>query len=442
MTPPTSDAPPASDSDLSARRLNITLALALLVLCIVVRGAFLIGTRGADPSFEGDEASYHYIAASAVAGTGWQTKEGYLSYRPPMLSLLLAGIYEVVGPQSRVGFYLMVLIGSLMAPMIFLGGPRWFGITRSSALLAALFWAFYPPSIYMSAQLLTENLGAVLAFASTLLYLRAAKSGTIVDALTTGLVWGLLAQTRPNFLLLPFSIVIFGLLFSPWLGARVWRPVQAGVATAVVMAVLMPWILRNYHHHGVFLPSTSMGGVLMPMCNLDLEDERVQAGAYRPLPRTEAILELPEAQWNAVGMQMTREYLADNWKKLPGPVIQRAKNFWTFRPDPFDAGFSKNDMVMAVVWLPILALFAVSLVRCSWFDSWLPLLIIAYTFSITLPFWGTPRFRFPVDGLILMQALLAWDSLNLRGRSSLLAGIMDFVDRRLDPTSTQPVQAG
>jgi hypothetical protein len=34
------------------------------------------------------------------------------------------------------------------------------------------------------------------------------------------------------------------------------------------------------------------------------------------------------------------------------------------------------------------------------------LAVIGYAFLVTLPFWGTPRFRFPVDPLIILRALV------------------------------------
>ena len=154
-----------------------------------------------------------------------------------------------------------------------------------------------------------------------------------------------------------------------------------------------------------------MGGILMPMCNMNLDDPRIRAGGYRPYPETEAIYQLPEREWQETGIGMTRAALEENWPKLFVPVLNRALNFWSFRPDPFDPKISRNDMILAVFWLPVLAFFLLSLMRGPWLEHWQVLAIIAYTFGMTLPFWGSARFRYPVDALILIQACLALDSL-------------------------------
>ncbi len=415
----------------SARRVTIAIALALMVLGIVLRGAATVSLRGFDPEFEGDEYQYHHIAASGIAGTGWVTQRGYSSYRPPMIPAILAGAYAVTGPDSRVGRALMSLIGALAAPLIFLVGGSYFRLRRANALLVAIIWMLYPPAVVFSQWIATENLALLFILSSAALYIRAVRSGTPVDALLTGMAWGFLALTRPNFVLLPITIVAFGVLAKPWLGDRVLPLKRSLMALLVFVAMLAPWTIRNYQLHAKFIPSTTLGATLIPRCNYKLDDPMLQAGNYRSLPEIREIYELPEGEWYAAGFGMTLAHLEGHWPLIFRPVLNRAKNFWTFRPDPYKAHFTANDLIMAAVWLPILALFLLSLIRRSWFDDWLALLIIAYAFVSILPFWGSPRFRFPVEPLIFIQAALVWQSLGWAEKVPRLAKFLEATDRRL-----------
>jgi hypothetical protein len=55
-----------------------------------------------------------------------------------------------------------------------------------------------------------------------------------------------------------------------------------------------------------------------------------------------------------------------------------------------------------------------------WQADWPSLAVIAYAFLVTLPFWGTPRFRFPVDPLIILRALVGVDASVGAARARLL----------------------
>ncbi len=392
-------------------RIRATVVVTLLLIGLVLRGGFFVATRGDAPGFEGDELQYHSIAISGLAGEGWKTHQGYQSYRPPLLPGLMAGVYSIVGPEPRAVRWLLVVIAALTAPLLFLVGPKWFGLKPFTALLAALWWTIYPTSIFYGPMILTESIAVFGVVLAAGLYIQAARDQSLPGAIVTGLVWGLVALTRPNLAFLPLFLVLIGSLGRPILGNRSFSIPQAAAAFAVFMIVLTPWTLRNYRIHGVFMPATTMGGILMPMCNVNLDDPKIRAGGYRPYPEAEALYELPESEWQETGIGMTKAALAENWPKLFVPVLNRALNFWSFRPNPFDPRISRNDMILAVFWLPILAFFLLFLVRCSWLEHWQILIIIAYTFAMTLPFWGSPRFRYPVDALILVQAGLALDSL-------------------------------
>ena len=101
---------------------------------------------------------------------------------------------------------------------------------------------------------------------------------------------------------------------------------------------------------------------------------------------------------------MALSEISENWRLLPKPILNRAKNFWSWRPDPYDTNFTLYDFVMALLYIPILIFFIFGLFKCNFQNSWPAIVIILYVFITILPFWGSPRFRFPVDSLIIMMA--------------------------------------
>jgi hypothetical protein len=186
---------------------------------------------------------------------------------------------------------------------------------------------------------------------------------------------------------------------------------------------LAPWTARNLQIHGVLMPVTSYGGIMFSSSNATLGHPVVQAGGYYHAPGIRGYLQsLPEAAWGSEGLRLGLERIRDHPGLFLEAVIHRGLNFWTPRPDPYDPQWTSNDLVMSLVWIPTLLLSAFSIVRIPWQIDWPLLALIVYTFLVTLPFWGTPRFRFPVDALILVRAVAGAEAL-----------LREFIQRRGRP---------
>jgi hypothetical protein len=170
------------------------------------------------------------------------------------------------------------------------------------------------------------------------------------------------------------------------------------------------------------MPVTSYGGIMFSSSNATLGHPVVQAGGYYHAPGVRGYLQnLPEAAWGSEGLRLGLEGIREHPDLFIEALLHRAVNFWTPRPDPYDPQWTTNDLVMSIVWIPTLLLSVFSIVRLPWQTDWPLLALIVYTFLVTLPFWGTPRFRFPVDALILLRAAtgaeaLLRDVVHWRGR--------------------------
>ena len=397
--------------------------LALFVASFLVRAIFLVAVTGLDYPLEGDEGGYHGVAASFLRGDGWEDPAGRKSYLPPLISIQLLLVHIFAGPDPVAARWAMVLFSSLVAPVLFLVTRKLFVGRNDVALLAAAAWVLYPPSIYYASRLLTETTAALLVVGGLGAFLWTARTKSSWPALLTGTLWGLSALNRPVFLLLPLALLVAQLALSrvgqfSWSWS--WRRWALGLAAFVL--VMAPWTVRNYVEHGVFMPTHSGGGVVLMISNGTLTDPKIQAGYYDyPNPQHERILAQArsELERDAMSRRLAVDEIKKNWRLLPRPILNRAKNFWTTRPDPYDPTWTRNDTIMLLFWGPVLVFFLTSSFTRSWRQNWPALVIVLYAFLLTLPFWGTPRFRFPVDAIVIAGATMGFVEL-LRLASSTL----------------------
>ena len=397
---------PALAQSYSRQRTRWTL-LALLGMSFVLRAAFLVVVSGVGAPLEGDERSYHSIAASFAGGHGWVDFDGLLSYRPPFTPLLLAGPYLLAGPDPTVARWTMVVVSSLTAPLLFLVARQLAHGRTDVALVAAGAWAFYPPSIFYASLILTESSAALLLVGGLGAFLWAARSPSRGPVLLTGAIWALIGLNRPVYLLLPLfllgaqvAVARFGVPSWRWSWSR-WA-----LGLAAFVLVMMPWTVRNYVEHGAFIPGSSNGGWVLLISNGTLSHPDVQAGKYyKSTEAKQIVIEAPsEAAMYRRTMRAAIDSITEDWRLLPRPLANRAINFWTPRPDPFDAMWTRNDWIMLFVWGSALLFFLVSFRVIAWRHTWPALAMILYAFLTTLLFWGTPRFRFPVDAIIVILA--------------------------------------
>lgn len=417
--------------------------LALLFLAaLAVRAALLTLVLGLDTPLDGDEHDYHGIAASFAAGDGWkepgdpakyrlpeherlreqgiQPPDAHRSARPPLVPAMLAGVYRIFGPDPRLGRLLWIVLGSLLPPLAWWVTRSLYGTWASrAARTVGWLWVLHPTAVYDSTQLMTETPAALLVLAFTLAAVHSVRRPGARSVAAVGGLAGLLVLDRSNFLLLLPWLLIVGTL-SGSAEVRSWARRWGWLALACTAAVLTPWTLRNAAVHHALMLTTSDLGTVLAASNADLDHPRVRAGGYVHEPRFRGFIEShPEADWTRVGLHIVRDQLRGRLQRLPPIVLRRAANFWTWRADPYeslrtsasDSAPSRKsrlkqlrNVVTACVWLPVLVAFVASLGRFSWRDDWPLVAIILYAFLTCLPFWGTPRFRFPVEALVFIRA--------------------------------------
>lgn len=379
--------------------------LALIVFSLVIRLVYLFAGTGLNAEFQGDEFDYHTFAESLSERGEWGSDSARAT-RPPVTPFLMSVVYLVTGPDPSAARVMGVVISSFVPGLIYIVGLQ-FTKNQRVALLAAFAFALYPPAVFYSPLILTENVLSLLIIGALGTFLWGSQKKTTAAVVITGVLWAILGLSRSVYILTPFAFLIIQLLISrfqtdDWFWSRKMWVIGFGV----FVLTLSPWVIRNAIVLDAFVPTTTRFGHLLLMTNGTLDHTDIKSGQYFKNPELFAVdgTGKNEVEVDAIKRDRAIDEITSNWRKLPQPIFNRAKNFWTFRPNPYNPSRTKNDSIMFVIWVPVLALFAVGPFVRSWKRHWPVLAFVLLAFTTTLLFWGTPRFRFPVDALLILGA--------------------------------------
>jgi 4-amino-4-deoxy-L-arabinose transferase-like glycosyltransferase len=393
----------------------ILLALVFLGFALRLGLGFGIGLNAA-PVPGSDSQEYDTYAWNLAQGRGYRgmspdvaDRDHLTAYRPPGPSLIWAGVYYVFGHHYSAIRVLHCLLGAATVALVYLVGRQSF--SRTIGLLAAGAFAGWPISLYYSVELLSEPLGTawLLAYVAAALDF-AARPGPFRAALA-GSMLGMAMLTRANVaMLLPLTLL--------WAVIQFWRRPRdltwALAIPVVAVAMLVPWIIRNYRVFGAIVPLSTGGGDVLLGSNNRLVATDSNLYGYWVFPD-----ELPEyrEQLKAPNDELVRDRLEtrraiewiknnpDQWwylvhskiRRLGTPILQPNS------PRLFRVG-------MLVTWGPVLVVFGLAFfpTLVSFLNrkdpAWLIHLVVLHVALNAIVFWGSSRFRYPVEGLCLILA--------------------------------------
>ena len=167
---------------------------------------------------------------------------------------------------------------------------------------------------------------------------------------------------------------------------------------------------RNYNTIGSILPIESRLSYGLVLSNGDLTSEIIKQGGYDKSSsnfiRLNELnhLETSYPELNSYAISVVFEELRTNTIMIPQILTKRTLNYWGSRPDPFEPRITTNDIILGIIWIPILVLFMSALRFYRSSNFWIFLILILYSYVTTIIFWSSPRFRFPTDSLIIILA--------------------------------------
>ena len=281
-----------------------------------------------------DSRAYFALAKSLYEGNGYgglvEDASDWSPGAPLLYSaafVLTAGAREGTarGVEALLGVAAILVVFALARRLAEAAGARKWGGGIAGVdppalvgLLAALGVALYPPFIHSTGELASEPPALLTLPAAVLAFLWAADRERSWAWLLPGLLFGLTAMVRPEYLLVGIAFVLLAALR---IGAsRGWRPGLAGAAllAAAVALPIIPWTVHNAVVLDRVVPISTGGGKALytgTFLPADGEYQRVKAILVKRYLGRE--LEPDSAALDTIDPAPLFDRVADRYPELP-----------------------------------------------------------------------------------------------------------------------------
>lgn len=419
----------------------------LMLLALVARLAFLVvishpEMRQGELHFleDSDESDYHRMARNLVVDGVYKLGEDSppTAKRPPGMVLPIAALYALFGPSPWLALGWVMLCSLLTVP---LAGwvARLSGVPPPAQVLAMLFAALLPTSLFTAGGIWSEPPSLLLTLLALALLLRADDPHAATGwAAAAGLTLGLAYLVRP-------SVLAVLVLVAGYRAARAWADRRVAPLVALLLLALLPitlWGLRNQRVFGEwFIGNTEStaalwgannpvtAGLADPaiahMGDYDLAAEAASGaylGSWVPVAYLEPTIPagLGELERHGWYRQQVREFVRSNpgaFVRLVGYKLWRVLTAEPYAPSILGESPGKRRLKRLVTfgerWFLLLAggwgLWLL-LRRSPWVMP-LHLLFLAGSAAVVVIAYVNARIFLPVSGLLLVPAALAFSEL-------------------------------
>jgi len=358
--------------------------------------------------------------------------------RAPLWPGIIAAFDILFGPSNLYVRLFLCLVGSGTCALVYLYARKVFN--EQIALLAGILASVYPGLFIYDGWLYSESLYTflLLAFCYTLLLLQ--RTGKYRWAITSGIMLGLLSLTRPNGLLILGLVFLWGIIFVQKKNLS-WKEVVSSIVIIclIALAIVTPWTIRNYQITHRFVPvATGDGFVLLGAYNDMIFDNTPFHGLWiRPsLTHPEIAKHYLGCQRNCEARQNSDyERYAGQWvlshmSDMPYLLSLHFLALWTpatpeadLPMNQFPSRYSSQVVVGMIqsMSIPVFILAAFGLI-VTWRRKWRQLLFIYLVIGLTIGeclfFYGSSRFRAPIEPMlvILLSGGIWWVMLKVYNR--------------------------
>jgi 4-amino-4-deoxy-L-arabinose transferase-like glycosyltransferase len=341
-----------------------------------------------------DAKEYDTLGVQLSEGKGYVNSSGEpTAYRPPVYPLFLAAIYSITGHNLTWVRFAQALLGAGICLLTYLIATIIFN--NKIAVLSGVISIFYPPLIFSTSQILTETLFTFLLLLGIFVII---KTRTYTTLTITGIIFGLALLTRPFLLFfIPF------LLYWIMLNSKYNTLKSITVLCIGLSLILIPWTVRNYLKLDSFIPFANVGG-------LTLYNSYVvpQKGfGYNSLEgiRDEYFKINRETERNKYLFGKSTEYIKEN----PLKVIKLTFTKLALFVYPFDGYWysirlgSKYNIFWGIIFCFCLLGIVINFSEIDINQKLLYFSFISFLIGIML-FYGSPRFRLPIEPLLICYA--------------------------------------
>ena len=418
----------------AALRARATSLGLILAVALVVRIGFAWQDERHNPKqalsvipflFESGNIAYS-LASGHGFGSPFRVETGPTAWMTPIYPLMVAGIFRLFGINTFNSYvaavFLNILFSTLTCVPIFFAGKRIAGL--GLAARAAWLWALFPNAILIPYQSVWEAcLAALLAALILWATLGLRGSASTRDWCAYGLLWGATLLTNATLgLLFPFLL--------GWLAYRSrleGRSALRGPGLAACVAILccVPWTVRNYIVFHSFVPLRSVLGLQLWLGNSEHAVD-IWLGTYHPIYNSTErarYIEIGEIPYMREKEQQATSYMVSHPRREAHLIWHRAIAIWAGGTPYPVADFVNNHSlwfrfvllfnIVAAIGAP-LGILVLSRRRSPYT---LPIavypLVFPWAYYLTL---ALPRYRLPIDPVVLLLLALSLDELLPRRR--------------------------
>ncbi len=388
------------------------LLILILVAAVLIRipVALLMGDQVTELPGIQDQVSYDALARSLLDGRGYSFAKNWYPFTPPntptahwsfLYPLYLAGTYAITGYHPLTARLLQGAVGgALLCFLVYKIGRR--AADENTGLVAAGLAAVYGYLIYYNAALMTETFSVVLILLTLYLSIELKENPTPMRWVGLGLSLGLAALLRQTVLLFAPFLLVWLFMELRARGIRWWHFL---LPVMIIFLMISPWTLRNYLVYREFLLLNSNAGYALyasnnPNLGTNWQNELVVV----PVP--EELAGQNEAQLDRALTKKGIEFILADPERYLWLTLNKSLEYVRFWPSSDSSRISNLNRVLSFgLYLPFM-LLGLGLSVSRW-RNFVPLyLFMVIHTGIHLLSWPSPRYRLPVDALLMVFAAL------------------------------------
>ncbi|MBN1592498.1 MAG: glycosyltransferase family 39 protein [Candidatus Coatesbacteria bacterium] len=182
--------------------------------------------------------------------------EPELPIRVPLYGYFIAALYAIFGDSNKAVVAAHILLSASLSLIVFYLGRKYLNDSWA-AFLGAMLLALHLPSAVHCGVLYPDTLFAFLIGVSVVIILQLLEKMNIGWALAAGAILGIATMCKSAAQMV--VILVVGLLMFTRVTFRRKLALSA-VAVAAFLAVIAPWIIRNYIRFDAFIPTGTLFG--------------------------------------------------------------------------------------------------------------------------------------------------------------------------------------
>jgi len=392
----------------------LTLAFIVRVSAMLVLHTWIFPTERAFGAEEGE------IAYALANGQGYSWPQTWRPVGPPgarvkhdhpepttwkapvnpiitALAFRLFGSYSTTAAVALESF--QVVLSVLSCYVLFRIGRTLFN--EGTGLIAALIFALYPASIHFSVQKL--EYGTLLTFLGLLIVQQTiglSRRPGMSGSLALGALFGIATLVNPVIL----AFFPFALLWLVWTGNAEWktRLKSAAAILGCCVAVMMPWLIRNYLVFDQFVFIRSNFARELVKSNFPQDARALAANNARAADGNDGHV---SSLFSKRAFSLVIEKPAAFLRK----TVTRVPRFWTYLGEVT----GKARLAAGAGYYSVLCLGLAGL----WIARGQPQIRLPLAFLLTMPIpfyltWASrARFRFPLEPILALFAAYALASM-------------------------------